>query len=58
MPCILGVTSNSVQQPFEANREPQVAVVEKRIRLKNEFVRCKGSERHADHIDLNHAEQC
>ena len=43
------------QKPFEADWEPQVAVVKKHLQLKGQLVNCKGPRRNADKTYLDHA---
>ena len=43
------------QEPFEADWEPQVAVVKEHLRLKRQLVNCKGPRRDPDKTYLDHA---
>src|SRR6185369_4188872 len=47
---------NRVEQPFQAEGQPHIAVVKKRVRLKYQFVGCKGCERDPKYAHLDDAE--
>src|SRR5439155_17743768 len=45
-----------VEESLEPNRQPHVAMVKKRVRLKNQFVDRVGERRDADQNDLHNSE--
>src|SRR5258708_13594545 len=44
-----------IQQPFEADRQPQIAVMKKRVRLEDQFVSRKHPARETDQAHLHGA---